>query len=313
MLVAASPWALALGMQFAVWVSPVGSKTVALVQGNVDQAQKWLPENRIPIINHYLELTEPHWDAELIVWPEAAITLFEHQAQDVLQALDERGKREHAAVVLGIPSVERVPRDGYLTYNAALAVGDAEGRYTKRQLVPFGEYVPFEDWLRGLIEFFDLPMSSSQPGPLHQPPFRLGDLTSAVAICYEVVYGELMRTSAEDADLLLTISNDTWFGASIGPLQHMQIARMRALENGRALVRSTNNGVTAIVDHKGRLLDALPQFEAGVLRGSFPLLEGRTPYNRYGDFWLVALSLLTLLAAFVRYAYYRFREIERRR
>ena len=121
-----------------------------------------------------------------------------------------------------------------------------------------------------------------------------------MAICYEVVYGELMRTSAADADLLLTISNDTWFGSSIGPLQHMQMARMRALENGRALVRSTNNGVTAIVDHRGRLFDALPQFQAGVLRGSFQVMQGRTPYNRYGDLWLVAISLLTLLAMLVR-------------
>ena len=299
-LIAAAPWLLGFGLVSVDWVHQTGRKTVALVQGNIDQDEKWLPENRMAIVAHYLELTEPHWDAELIVWPEAAITLFEHQAQDVLQALDERGKKESASVVLGIPSMEVAPSDGYRFYNAAVAVGVAEGRYTKRQLVPFGEYVPFEDRLRGLIEFFDLPMSSSQPGPWKQPPFRLGDLTGAMAICYEVVYGELMRTSAADADLLLTISNDTWFGSSIGPLQHMQMARMRALENGRALVRSTNNGVTAIVDHRGRLFDVLPQFEAGVLRGSFQVMQGRTPYNRYGDLWLVAISLLTLLAMLVR-------------
>ena len=306
-LIAALPWALGFGLQFEQWVSPSGSKTVALVQGNIDQATKWLPENRTPIVTRYLELTEPHWDAALIVWPEAAITLLEHQAQDVLQVLDDRGKKENAAVVLGIPAVQRVPNDGYLSYNAAVAVGNAAGRYTKRQLVPFGEYVPFEDWLRGLIEFFDLPMSSSEPGPRRQPPLQLGNLAGAMAICYEVVYGELMRVSAEDADVLLTISNDTWFGSSIGPLQHMQIAQMRALENGRALVRSTNNGVTAIVDHRGRLIASLPQFEAGVLRGAFEVMEGRTPYNRFGDFWLVGLSLVVLLAMVVRFGAYRMR------
>ncbi len=138
-------------------------------------------------------------------------------------------------------------------------------------------------------------MSRAAPGDWRQPLLKVGDERAALAICYEIVYPDLVRAQAIDADLLVTISNDTWFGASIGPLQHMQMARMRALENGRWLLRGTNNGVTAIVDHRGGLVDRLPQFEAGVLRGEYRLVSGRTPYNRLGD-WPVMLLIAVAVA-----------------
>ena len=171
------------------------------------------------------------------------------------------------------------------------------GRYHKRRLVPFGDYVPFAAWLRGVVDFFDLPMSSFTPGSRQQGLLDVGFGQASIGICYEVVYAELMRQS--EADLLLTISNDTWFGESIGPLQHMQIARARALENGRWLLRGTNNGVTAIVDHRGRVTAALPQFERGVLTGEFHLMRGTTPYGRFGDTWLIALIFVGLLVGFL--------------
>jgi apolipoprotein N-acyltransferase len=117
---------------------------------------------------------------------------------------------------------------------------------------------------------------------MQQPLLEAGELRLAMAICYEIVFPELVRTQARDADLLVTISNDTWFGDSIGPPQHMQMAQMRALENGRYLLRSTNNGITAIVDHQGRMVARLPRFEQGVLEGSALVMEGRTLYSRLG-------------------------------
>jgi apolipoprotein N-acyltransferase len=118
--------------------------------------------------------------------------------------------------------------------------------------VPFGEYVPLERWLRGLIDFFDLPMSDfSVAATAARAPCSAGNHRVAPLICYEVAYAGLAATSARNAELMVTISNDTWFGRSIGPLQHLQIARMRALENGRYVLRGTNNGVSAIIDHRG--------------------------------------------------------------
>ena len=299
-LLAAVPWVAGVALSNLDWVRPGAVHTVALVQGNVDQAVKWQAENRGPIIDRYLEMTEPHWGSDLVVWPEAAITLFEHQAQTVLNSLDERGERTGTTVVLGIPTAERSADGDWLVYNSALATGVGSGRYTKRRLVPFGDYVPLEGLLRGLIGFFDLPMSTFRPGPRHRGSLDAGLGEAAMGICYEIAYGELMRRSAAQADVLITISNDTWFGASIGPLQHAQIARARALENGRWLLRGTNNGLTLLVDHQGQVQGRLPQFERGVLAGEFRIMEGSTPYNRQGDGWLLALCLAGLLVGTLR-------------
>lgn len=291
------PWVLGFALKIVDWTEPGPSRTAALVQGNIEQASKWDPDNRLPIINHYRELTEPHWGADLILWPEAAITVFEHQAETLLSALDARGKASGSSLVLGLPAVRVYPGEEYSFLNTARGLGLAEGSYVKRRLVPFGEYVPLESLLRGLIQFFDLPMSHAEAGDWRQPPLRLDGARANMAICYEVVYPELVR---ENVDVLLTISNDTWFGDSIGPHQHLAIARMRALENGRWLLRATNNGVTAIVDHRGDVRDDLPQFEAGVLVGDYEERQGRTPFNRIGPWPLYIFLLLAGVAIMVR-------------
>ncbi len=294
--VALLPWLLGLGLGNVAWTEAGPGRTAALMQGNITQASKWDPANRLPIIAHYRALTEPHWGADLILWPEAAITVFEHQAKELLDALDARGKAEGSSLVLGLPAIRVYPGEEYSFLNTARGLGLAEGSYVKRRLVPFGEYVPLEGLLRGLIEFFDLPMSHAEAGDWRQPPLRLDGRSANMAICYEIVYPELVR---EEVDVLLTISNDTWFGDSIGPHQHLAIARMRALENGRWLLRATNNGVTAIVDHLGAVRAELPQFEVGVLSGEYQERTGRTPFNRLGSwplYGLLALAGLAVLA-----------------
>jgi apolipoprotein N-acyltransferase len=293
--IAVAPWLLGWALSGVQWVQQGQMREAALIQGNVDQAVKWLPENRGRILETYRSLSEPHWGADLVIWPEAAITILAHQAGDVLAALDERAEAGDSAFVLGIPAVERLPGGEVVFHNAAFALGTGHGRYVKRRLVPFGEYVPFEGLLRGLIDFFDLPMSHAAPGPWRQPLLDLGDHRGVMAICYEAVYPDLVRLQAGEADVLLTISNDSWFGASIGPLQHLQMARMRALENGRFMLRGTNNGVTAVVDHRGRIRGQLPQFEPGALRAEYATMTGTTPFTRYGHVpLLIALAALTV-------------------
>ena len=292
---AGAPWLLGLALSGAQWVTPTAQRSVALVQGNVDQTVKWRHENRAPIVALYEGLTAPHWGTDLIIWPEAAITLYGHEASSLLNAWAQRGAASGTALVLGMPWLE-APADGVQGFqNAALALGDGQGRYFKRRLVPFGDYVPFAGLLRGLIDFFDLPMSHAVPGPWRQPPLQVGAEAAAAAICYEIAYADLTRTTAAEADLLINITNDTWFGSSIGPLQHFQIARARALENGRWLLRTASNGITAIVNHQGQVQAQLPQFQQGVLTGTYRIMAGRTPYSRFGDHWLIALSAATLL------------------
>ena len=302
LLLALAPWLLGALLLPVAWVSPGETRTVALVQGNIDQAEKWLPRSRGPIVDAYLTMSEPHWGVDALIWPEAAITLMAHEAAPVLQSLQRRGADTGTTVVLGLPSVAWLPGRGAVFRNTAVAVGAGEGRYVKRRLVPFGEYVPYESWLRGLIDFFDLPMSHAEPGAWHQPLLRLGSDYAAVAICYEIVYPELVRAQARNADVLVTLSNDSWFGASIGPLQHLQMAQMRALENGRWLLRGTNNGVTAIVDHRGRVMSRLPQFEAGTLVGGYRVMQGLTPFGRIGNWPVLGLlSVVLVFGAWRRY------------
>ena len=268
------------------------SIAVSLVQGNVDQHTKWRADRRVPILNQYLSASQSEWGRDLVVWPEAAITIFRDNGTRLLSKIDQDLQEVGTTLLTGIP--DRNKSGGF--ENTVLAVGDGSGQYIKRRLVPFGEYVPLESILRGLIRFFDLPMSRNTPGPSQQPPLLAGDLRLSVSICYEVVYPDIVRQSTVLADLLVTVSNDTWFGSSIGPWQHLQMARMRALENGRSMVRATNNGVTALIDYQGRVLDTLPQFERGVLRGDVDIRTGTTPFNRFGSLPVLCMSYLLHLA-----------------
>ena len=270
--------------------------SVSLIQGNIDQHVKWRPYNRQPIIDLYRNASETEWGRDLVVWPEAAITLFHEQAADVLEDLDRRASMSGSALLLGIP--DRHESGGF--QNTVVVIGEGEGQYIKRRLVPFGEYVPLEDYLRGLIGFFNLPMSHNMTGPAEQQPLIAGGNRLSLSICYEVVYPDLVRSSVESPDMLVTVSNDTWFGSSIGPWQHFQMARMRALENGRSMIRATNNGVTALVDYRGAVQASLPQFEAGILRGEVEVRSGSTPFSQFGSYPVLCLSLLLVVIAGLR-------------
>ncbi len=204
--------------------------------------------------------------------------------------------------MLGIP--DRDAAGNFL--NTALIVGKGEGSYTKRHLVPFGEYVPLEKWLRGIIGLLDLPMAHNSPGEENQPALIAGRVKLSLSICYEVIYPELVRSTTYLPDLLVTISNDTWFGSSIGPAQHLQMAQMRALENGRYLLRATNNGITALVNHKGEITAALPQFKSGVLKAEAEIMDGVTPFHRFGQSPILILCLALLMSMVLMRFYNRF-------
>jgi apolipoprotein N-acyltransferase len=165
-------------------------------------------------------------------------------------------------------------------------------RYDKHHLVPFGEYLPFDDWIRPLLNFLAIPMSSFSPGPARQRPLPFNGMRIGASICYEDAYaGEVMKP-LPNANLLVNVSDDAWFGDSIAPHQHLQIARMRALETGRYLLRATNTGISAIIDARGRVVARSPQFEPYVLTGEIRLHAGATPFVRGGQWPLVVVLAL---------------------
>lgn len=292
-------WLVAGLLSFKQWVEPVPDSAleISLIQGNIDQKVKWRREMVQPILDLYWQMSRTEWDRDLIIWPEAAVTLFRHDATTFLERIDKKGKTSDTAVITGIPVMDLENRQ---YFNSAIALGQGSGTYHKRRLVPFGEYVPLEEWLRGLIELFDLPMSATSIGPASQDPIKVGPWSVSTLICYEILYPDLVRATIPIPDILLTISNDTWFGKSIGPIQHMQMARMRAVENGRYLIRATNNGITAIVDEQGQMIKSLPQFERGVLRGTVYVMTGTTPFSRWGSLPVLLICALGLLLAFFR-------------
>ena len=256
------------------WTQRTEQRTVALVQGNLPQEMKWTVDGWRAALARYEELSAPVWSRDIVFWPEVAIPAPHHHNAERIAAMRAGARGD---LVLGATIATTDAASGAVVYhNAALSTGG--GVYRKRRLVPFGEYVPLAGLLRGAIAFFDLPTSHMAAGDDRQPLLRAAELPVALAICYEVAYPRMVAEQGQAAALLATLSNDTWFGASIGPPQHLQIARMRALETGRFLVRATNNGVTAIVDERGAVTARLPQFEAGVLTGAIHATTGATPF-----------------------------------
>ncbi len=291
MLVAAST-----PLNLVRWTAASGSElSVLAVQGNIEQNLKWEPEQLSQQLRLYHKLTLDSARADLIVWPETAVPVLKDSVADYLQVLASLAQQRQAALITGVPMRQPDSNGRMRYYNAITAMGNGEGDYLKQKLVPFGEYVPLQEVLRGLIEFFDLPMSDFARGPANQLPLQANGYQVAPYICYEVVYPEFARKLAAHSDILLTISNDTWFGRSIGPLQHLQMAQMRALESGRWMIRATNNGVTALIDPRGQITNSLPQFEQAVLNGKVQPMQGLTPYLRFG-FWPLSLLSLALCA-----------------
>ena len=281
----AAIWIAAWPLGSVAWTERGETRTVALAQGNIPQSTKWTPEGVVLSRSRYRDLTASGGDADIVVWPEAAIPDYLRRTQPYIDA--QRPKS--GDIVTGIFVAEtREVTDEVAYFNAAVSTG-GDAIYRKRHLVPFGDFVPFESLLRGLISFFDLPMSGTTPGEAEQPLLRAADIDLAMAICWEIAYPATVAADARLADALVTVSNDTWFGESIGPSQHFQIARMRAKENGKYLLRSTNDGITAIVDDKGDVVGRLPRFEPDLLTGTIHAASGTTPFSRWLHLplWLV--------------------------
>lgn len=295
LLLLLSPWLAGLALKDHNWTHAAGnSLTVAAVQGNVEQNMKWDPAQLNAQLALYRDLSFSAKQVDILVWPETAIPVLKDMAQGYIGVMDRFARDRNSALITGVPVRQSNERGEIRYYNAITSLGEGQGTYFKQKLVPFGEYVPLQDLLRGLIAFFDLPMSDFARGPADQPPLLAKGHRIAPFICYEVVYPEFAAELAADSEILLTVSNDAWFGTSIGPLQHLQMAQMRALEAGRWMIRATNNGMTVVIDPQGRIQFGLPQFEQGVLYGEVLPMQGLTPYLQW-RIWPLAILCALLL------------------
>ncbi len=288
-------WAGGQGLRLVDWARPVGEPIrVSLLQANIPQERKWRRETRQASIDRYVEMTAQVADSRIVVWPETAVPAFDREVEaGLLAPLHARLAGEGRDVLLGIVASGE---DGHY-YNSMLGLGvSGRGRYDKRHLVPFGEYLPLDRWLRPVLDFIQIPMSNFSPGGDQRPLVDLAGYPAGVNICYEDAYGEEVMRALPEAALLINASNDAWFGDSLAPHQHLEIARMRAVEGARYLLRATNTGISAIIDDKGRLRAVSPQFAPAILTADVPPLQGTTPFVHWGNHAVVVLALALALA-----------------
>jgi apolipoprotein N-acyltransferase len=277
------------------WVEPKGEPVkIALVQGNISLAEKWHVDGRSGILKRYMDLSD-NTNADLIVWPEAAVPLY---ADELPESFWRRLKDHPADFVIGILE-RRKDAAGEKLYNSVAGVGNSLSFYRKRHLVPFGEFLPLSSFLEWLLNYLHIPMSDFSSWPGAQPPLTAAGIPLGVSICYEDAFPEDVRAMLPDATLLVNVSEDAWFGDSLGPHQRLQMAQMRAVEMGRPMVRAGNTGVSAVIDHRGEISARSPQFTETVLQDTVQPMTGTTLYVRFGNLIMIVLVVLGLGVAMV--------------
>lgn len=297
-------------LQFQSFTQPVGAPLkVALVQGAIPQSMKFDAERETQALATHLQLARPAagpGGAHLIVFPETALVrpwdLVPSATREAFHRLTQSGQ---ASVMLGLPM--RDP-DGYrnslIAIDSQTPVGEFSGRYDKHHLVPFGEFIPLG--FRWFVDMMKMPLGDFQRGAEVQPPIMVRDQRIGVNICFEDLFGEeiirpLSPTISADQHptILLNISNLAWFGETIALSQHLSIARMRAMETGRPMIRATNTGATAAIDHRGVITDQIAFGTAGLLFSQAQGMQGTTPYSRWGNTPILLLSIGCLLLGLV--------------
>ncbi len=271
--------------------------SVALIQGNIPQEMKWDRTKHPYIMGKYVKLSEDHLDADIIIWPETAIPTYYTVVKDsFIKDLNDIAYTRGVDFLVGVFTSNL---DNGKVFNSVMTLGKELSFYRKKHLVPFGEYIP----LRGLTSFFDhyiqIPMSDLSSGE-GRPLVRLMGYPVGASICYEAVYGNEIIEAMPEAKFLINVSNDAWFGDSLAPHQHLEIARSRAIETGRYFLRATNTGISAIIAPDGSIVNKSAQFQEDIVRAEIRPYTGLTPFSRWGNWGIVTILFCIL---FIIYFY----------
>ena len=286
-------WAGGFALKQVSWTQPAGEDIeVAVIQGNIPQELKWKRHMHDRTLEMYRDLTLEHRDADVIVWPETAIPDYLHRVPAYIINLRQDMEQSNTDLLIGL-FIKNLETGRY--YNSV--INPRGGEYRKRHLVPLGEYVPF----RSLIGFFnrwiDIPMSDIDAGPDDQTLMVVAGQPVGITICFEDAFSRDLRRDLPEATILVNMSNDAWFDGSHEPYQHHAIARTRALETGRYMLRATNTGISSVIGPHGEVLAEAAQFEREVLRTAITPMQGQTPYVFWGDAFALVLSLALIGAA----------------
>jgi apolipoprotein N-acyltransferase len=285
---------LALGQK--QWTEEVAGSSlkVAIMQGNIPVEMKWSKDQRAELYAIYLEMSQDYLDHDLIIWPETAIpNYFRVAARDYLGDFRDQLIASSTQLLSGSFRYQEQPEK---SYNSVVVVGKELQKYDKQHLVPFGEYIPLRAVLHLFRQFVSIPMSDLSPGT-GAPLLSIAGIPVGISICYEAVFGSEVIRALPEAQMFINIANDSWFGDSIGPHQHLQITRVRARETERYLLRSTSTGISAVIDPMGRVLQQTEQFKRQTLSAEVQARKGHTPYSYWGDSAILILTLGLLVIA----------------
>jgi apolipoprotein N-acyltransferase len=288
-------WLAGYGLGQVAWTTPVGAPfNASLLQGNVAQDQKWRAERVRPTLETYRLLAESA-PGELTIMPETALPLFLEQVpQDYLSELAATARGRGGDILIGVP--ERMAGGEY--FNSVVSVGTSPQQvYRKSHLVPFGEFIPLRPVLAWIVGVLAIPLQDFSRGAPDQRPLAVAGQRVAVNICYEDAFGEEIIRQLPEATVLANVSNVAWFGRSLAPRQHLQIAQARAIETGRFMLRATNTGLTAVIGPRGDVLAAAPEFEIATVTYSIQGYGGATPYVRWGNYAVLALCVALIAVA----------------
>jgi apolipoprotein N-acyltransferase len=309
-IVSGAMYAAIFGAGFALhhveWTEPYSRPiTVAVVQGAIPQDEKWIAKNLDSILSLYQTRTREAHGAELIVWPESAIPDLANNHISYYRDVYAEASAHGSSLVMGTLRMEENKETGEEEFfNSVLAMDKATpgvGWYDKHHLVPFTEFVPVPGFVRQWLKVMSLPYSDFNRGAATQAPLEAAGQRIAAGVCYEDAYGATLLPALRTATLLVNVTNDAWFGRSTARYQHLQISRMRSMEAGRPMVRAANDGVSALIGHRGEIVKSAPEYEPNVMKATLQPRIGLTPYARTGNWLIVCLALVfSLLSAYVR-------------
>jgi apolipoprotein N-acyltransferase len=294
-LILVVPWIAAALLRPVQWTHPSGPPvSVAVIQADIPQQDKWDDSFAGQILERYRKMTESALGAKLIVWPEAALPDLANNLLPYISLVDREAQARGSSLVMGLV---RASEDGQHYYDSILALGNPPSWYAKDHLVPFAEFFPVPHFVREWLRLMTLPYESFSRGGTDQSPLPVAGLELGPTICYEVGYGGYMLHMLPKANALVSVTNDAWFGHSSARYEQFQMSRMRALEEGRSMIVASNDGISAVIGPRGEILASAPPYEPYVLRSSVTPRAGLTPFARVGNWLIVSLGTLGLAGA----------------
>ncbi len=280
------------------WSHPAGpSIPVALVQANISQSLKWKPDEFTRIVETYKNMSKDYWhNSRLIIWPEAAIPAFPQQVPALIEELNQTAAENKSTLLMGILLGDPVNKP---YFNGIMLLGADPGEYRKRHLVPFGEYTPLASVFSFLINYWQIPMSDFSAGAKQQNLLTVDGVKIAPFICYEIAYPLEVLKYAQQSELMINISDDSWFGESMASAQQAEMGRFRALEMGRYLILAANTGITGIIDPFGQFTQVLLPHQPGTLHGNVIPFTGKTPLMTWNYYPLLGIIFILLILCFI--------------